>query len=140
MPTYPALFLVSLNFSFLVPMFEEIMNSKLYHINEVIESVIIATDDEHYQATGNIWSPVYHNIYGLCYTLDIRKADKFKKSKHTTSLSFHFKGDCGVDSYEECPSWAANGECSYTAEFMTSNCKFSCGDCEGKTNHVPMRK
>ena len=122
------------DFFFLVPTLEEIMNSKLYHIDEVIENVFITTDDEYYQATGNIWSPVYHNMYGLCYTLDIRKANQFKKSKHSTSLSFQFKAHCGFDSYEECPYWAYNGECENNPGFMLSNCKFSCNDCEGKLN------
>jgi hypothetical protein len=36
--------------------------------------------------------------------------------------------DC-KDDYDDCPSWAANGECDINPEYMLYNCKSSCKSC-----------
>jgi hypothetical protein len=36
--------------------------------------------------------------------------------------------DCN-DDYDNCPAWAANGECDINPEYMLYNCKKSCKSC-----------
>ena len=69
---------------------QEIVDAS-WDIDDIINEVYIKTDNDQITAKGNIWTPVYHNDYGICYTLDIRKADNFSdtnKASITVSLEF----------------------------------------------------
>ena len=71
---------------------EEItMDVSNHNIDDLIEIIHIKSGDDQYQLTGEVWSSVYHNDKGLCYTLDIKRAENFKKSSEPITLSFSFK-------------------------------------------------
>ena len=51
----------------------EVIDQYSYDIKEVIINPAISMDDQQtFLNINKIWSKVYHDRYGLCYTLDIR--------------------------------------------------------------------
>lgn len=59
-------------------------------------------------------------------TKEVVNTKVINENKYIASLPQ--SADC-EDDYDDCPAWAANGECDINPEYMLYNCKKSCKSC-----------
>ena len=63
-----------------------------FDILHLVANVYIYHDGQNHQRLSqeNLWSPVYHKDFGLCYTMDIKKGGNLSILNEPLILSFEF--------------------------------------------------
>lgn len=80
------------------------------------EPVVILEPDDRYE-------PLSKNLIKVD-----KKSDMKKKAENAYINSLPTSTDCN-DKYDDCPKWAADGECTINPEYMLYNCSKSCQSC-----------
>jgi hypothetical protein len=63
-----------------------------YNVSDIISDPFLSINDKIvYLKSDNIWSEVYHKMYGLCYTLDIRMGDALLNEYKRGPITFGCK-------------------------------------------------
>ncbi len=86
------------------------------HLTSDREPVIILEPDDRYE-------PLSKNLFKTD-----KKSDAKKKAENNYINSLPTSTDC-ADKFDDCPKWAADGECTINPEYMLYNCSKSCQSC-----------